>query len=91
MQGMYGSGYGGSLGVNNVDVLLQVTVKINAINFTEYKITGSAMTHSNGSTLPSEYQPVLMAIYKGDRSDYGIKNARINLYSKSGRTKRQMI
>ena len=91
MQGIYGSGYGGSLGVNNVDVLLQGTVKINAINFTEYKITGSAMTHSNGSTLPSEYQPVLMAIYKGDRSDYGIKNARINLYSKSGRIKRQMI
>ena len=91
MQGIYGSGYGGSLGVNNVDVLLQGTVKINSINFTEYKITGSAMTHSNGSTLPPEYQPVLMAIYKGDRSDYGIKNARINLYSKSGRTKRQMI
>ena len=91
MQGIYGSGYGGSLGINNVDVLLQGTVKINAINFTEYKITGSAMTHSNGSTLPPEYQPVLMAIYKGDRSDYGIKNARINLYSKSGPTKRQMI
>ena len=91
MQGIYGSGYGGSLSANNVDVLLQGTVKINSINFTEYKITGSAMTHSNGSTLPSEYQPVLMAIYKGDRSDYGIKNARINLYSKSGRTKRQMV
>ena len=91
MQGIYGSGYGGSLGVNNVDVLLQGSVKINSINSIEYKITGSAMTHSNGSTLPPEYQPVLMAIYKGDRSDYGIKNARINLYSKSGRTKRQMI
>ena len=91
MQGIYGSGYGGSIGVNNVDVLLQGTVKINAINSTEYKITGSAMTHSNGSTLPPEYQPVLMAIYKGDRSDYGIKNARINLYSKSGRKKRQMV
>ena len=91
MQGIYGSGYGGSFGVNNVDVLLQGTVNINSISFTEYKITGSAMTHSNGSTLPPEYQPVLMAIYKGDRSDYGIKNARINLYSKSGRTKRQMV
>ena len=91
MQAIYGSGYGGSFGINNVNVVLQGTVGINAISFTEYKITGSAMTHSNGSTLPPEYQPVLMAIYKGDRSDYGIKNARINLYSKSGRTKRQMI
>ena len=91
MKAIYGSGYGGSFGVNNVNVLLQGTVRINAISFTEYKITGSAMTHSNGSTLPAEYQPVLMAIYKGDRSDYGIKNARINLYSKSGRKKRQMV
>ena len=91
MQGIYGSGFGGSFGVNNVNVLLQGTVRINAISFTEYEITGSAMTHSNGSTLPPEYQPVLMAIYKGDRSDYGIKNARINLYSKSGRKKRQMV
>ena len=91
MQAIYGSSYGGSFGINNVDVVLQGTVRINSISPTEYKITGSAMTHSNGSTLPPEYQPVLMAIYKGDRSDYGIKNARINLYSKSGRTKRQMI
>ena len=91
MQAIYGSGYGGSIGINNVDVVLQGTVRINSISPTEYKITGSAMTHSNGSTLPPEYQPVLMAIYKGDRSDYGIKNARINLYSKSGRKKRQMV
>ena len=91
MQGIYGSGYGGSFGANNVNVLLQGSVRINSVSSTEYEITGSAMTHSNGSTLPPEYQPVLMAIYKGDRSDYGIKNARINLYSKSGRTKRQMI
>ena len=91
MQGIYGSGYGGSLGVNNVDVLLQGTVKINAINFTEYKITGSAMTHSNGSTLPSEYQPVLMAIYKGERNNYGIKNARLVISAIGGRTKKQMV
>ena len=91
MQGIYGSGYGGSFGANNVNVLLQGSVRINSVSSTEYEITGSAMTHSNGSTLPPEYQPVLMAIYKGDRSDYGIKNARINLYSKSGRKKRQMV
>ena len=91
MQGIYGSGYGGSLGVNNVDVLLQGTVKINSINFTEYKITGSAMTHSNGSTLPPEYQPILMAIYKGERNNYGIKNARLVISAIGGRTKKQMV
>ena len=31
------------------------------------------MTHSNGSTLPLEYQPVLMAIYKGDRTAMVLK------------------
>ena len=91
MQGIYGTGYGGSFGVNNVNVLLQGSVKINAISSTEYKITGSAMTHSNGATLPPEYQPVLMAIYKGDRSNYGIKNARLVISAKGGRTKRQMV
>ena len=91
MQGIYGSGYGGSIGVNNVDVLLQGTVKINAINSTEYKITGSAMTHSNGSTLPPEYQPVLMAIYKGERNNYGIKNARLVISAIGGRRIKQMV
>ena len=91
MQAIYGSGYGGSFGINNVNVVLQGTVKINAISPTEYKITGSAMTHNNGSTLPSEYEPVLMAIYKGERNNYGIKNARLVISATGGRTKKQMV
>ena len=91
MQAIYGSSYGGSFGVNNVNVVLQGTVKINAVSPTEYKITGSAMTHNNGSTLPSEYEPVLMAIYKGERNNYGIKNARLVISATGGRTKKQMV
>ena len=91
MQAIYGSGYGGSIGINNVDVVLQGTVSINSISFTEYKITGSAMTHNNGSTLPSEYEPVLMAIYKGERNNYGIKNARLVISAISGRRITQMV
>ena len=91
MQAIYGSGYGGSFGINNVDVVLQGTVRINSISPTEYKITGSAMTHNNGSTLPSEYEPVLMAIYKGERNNYGIKNARLVISAIGGRTKKQMV
>ena len=66
---------------------------VNWINntFSEYKITGSAMTHNNGSTLPSEYEPVLMAIYKGERNNYGIKNARLVISAIGGRTKKQMV
>ena len=91
MQAIYGSGYGGSFGINNVDVVLQGTVRINSISPTEYKITGSAMTHNNGSTLPSEYEPVLMAIYKGERNNYGIKNARLVISAIGGRTNKQMV
>ena len=91
MQAIYGSGYGGSIGINNVDVVLQGTVKINAVSSTEYKITGSAMTHNNGSTLQSEYEPVLMAIYKGERNNYGIKNARLVISAIGGRRITQMV
>ena len=91
MQAIYGSGYGGSFGINNVNVVLQGTVRINAISFTEYKITGSAMTHNNGSTLPPEYEPVLMAIYKGERNNYGIKNARLVISAIGGRRVTQMV
>jgi len=91
MQAIYGSGYGGSFGINNVNVVLQGTVRINAISFTEYKITGSAMTHNNGSTLPPEYEPVIMAIYKGERNNYGIKNARLVMSAIGGRRITQMV
>ena len=91
MQAIYGSGYGGSFGINNVDVVLQGTARINSISPTEYKITGSAMTHNNGSTLPPEYEPVLMAIYKGERNNYGIKNARLVISAIGGRRVTQMV
>ena len=91
MQGIYGSGYGGSFGINNVNVVMQGTATINSISPTEYKITGSAMTHNNGSTLPSEYEPVLMAIYKGERNNYGIKNARLVISAIGGRRITQMV
>ena len=91
MQGIYGSGYGGSFGINNVDVVMQGTASINSISPTEYKIIGSAMTHNNGSTLPPEYEPVLMAIYKGERNNYGIKNARLVISAIGGRRITQMV
>ena len=91
MQAIYGSGYGGSFGINNVDVVMQGTATINSISPTEYKIIGSAMTHNNGSTLPPEYEPVLMAIYKGERNNYGIKNARLVISAIGGRRITQMV
>ena len=89
--GIYGNAYGGAPSINNVDVLLQGSVRINSINSTEYELTGSAMTHSNGDILPSLYQPALMAIYKGDRNDYGIKNARLVMNAIGGRRITQMV
>ena len=89
--GIYGNAFGGGFGVNNVDVLLQGSVRINSINSTEYKLTGSAMTHNNGDSLPPLYQPALMAIYKGDRNDYGVKNARLVMNAIGGRRITEMV
>ena len=89
--GIYGNAYGGGFNINNVDVLLQGSVRINSINSTDYQLTGSAMTHSNGDTLPPLYQPALMAIYKGDRNDYGIKNARLVMNAIGGRRITEMV
>ena len=89
--GIYGNAFGGGFGVNNVDVLLQGSVRINSINSSEYQLTGSAMTHNNGDSLPPSYQPALMAIYKGDRNDYGIKNARLVMNAIGGRRITEMV
>jgi hypothetical protein len=34
-------------------------------------------SHVNGDNMEGGYEPVFMAIYKGDRSDFGIKGARV--------------
>jgi hypothetical protein len=55
--------------------MLQGNVKLTKAG-SYYKISATH-THTNGDKMEGDYEPVFMAIYKGDRSDFGIKGTRV--------------
>lgn len=75
MMAAYGNEYGGGFSRQNVTLMLQggITLQKKA---GVYAITGYH-THENGDSFTSGYEPVFMAIYKGDRSDFGIRGTRV--------------
>ena len=75
MLSVYGNAYGGSYNTQNVTLMLQGDVVLNKTNST-YNITAKH-THLNGEDMTGDYEPVFMAIYKGDRSDYNVTGTRI--------------
>jgi hypothetical protein len=77
-------------GINNVDVLLQGTVKLKKTG-SSYEVTSSIHTKSNGQPISGLYEPILLAVYKGDRSDHGIKGARITINPLGGRTVKEYV
>jgi len=91
MMAVYGNGYGGGPSIQNVDVLLQGTVNITRTGVGKYKLVASSQTHSNGDSIGGAYEPVFMCIYKGDRSNYGIKGARMVISGKGGRSIKQYV
>lgn len=76
---VYGVDYGSGkpLGLQNVSVVLQGPV--------ELKKKGSAYvfdanhSHENGEDITGDFEPVFMAVYKGDRSNFGVKGARFGI------------
>ena len=88
---VYGSNYGGAKGINNVDILLQGTVTIISRGNGQYNLQASGHTHNNGTGMTGTYEPVFMAIYKGDRSQAGLAGARTVISSRGGRSVTQWI
>lgn len=81
---VYGNQYGKALGEQNVSVLLQGPVGVTKIGST-YSFTANHV-HFNGDSVDSGgFEPVFMAIYKGDRSDAGVKGTRIVISPIQGR------
>jgi len=80
---VYGNQYGRPLGRQNVSIMIQGPVKL--------KMSGSAYefvsnhVHLNGEDMTGGFEPVLTAIYKGDRSDAGVKGTRIVIMPIEGR------
>jgi len=91
MMAVYGNSYGGATNVQNVDLLLQGTVRVSPAGPGKYKLSASAQTHNNGEELVGGNEPVFMAIYKGDRNNYGVKGARMVISAKGGRNIREYI
>jgi hypothetical protein len=71
----YGNQFGKVFGRQNVTLMLQGAITL-AKQGSAYTIKGYH-THLNGEALTQGYEPVFMAIYKGDRSDFDIKGTRV--------------
>ena len=84
MLSVYGNKFGGILGQQNVSMLLQGPVKL--VKKGKYFVIKANHEHYNGDSVDGDgYDPVLMAIYKGDRSDAGIPGTRVVISPVGGR------
>jgi len=81
---VYGNKYkSGKLGRQNVSILLQGPVKL--VKSKNYYELQSNHTSINGDIMTGDYAPVFMAIYKGDRNNFGVKGARFAIQPKASR------
>ena len=85
MISIYGNGFGGKRGPQNVDVILQGSVTIS-----NGQLVAPNM-HSNGEPVKGAFEPAMMAMYKGDRSNFGIKGSRFSMYPIGGRKVHRQI
>lgn len=74
---VYGNQFGHTYGRQNVNIVLQGDIKL-AKKGSNYTLT-SNHTALNGEEMTGPYEPVFMATYKGDRSDFGVGGARITI------------
>lgn len=72
---IYGNQYGNEFGRQNVNLVLQGDISLIDCG-NHYQLTATHI-HHNGDDMVDDYEPVFMAIYKGDRNDCGIKNTRM--------------
>ena len=80
----FGKDFGKARGISNVDLILQGHPTIKKGPNGSYILNG-IHTWGNGDIPSGEYEPVLTARFASDRSDFGIKGARITAYPSGGR------
>jgi hypothetical protein len=80
---IYGNQFGKVLGRQNVTLLLQGNIKL--VQQGELFTLQSFHSHLNGDLMSPEFEPVFLAIYKGDRSDFGIKGVRVVIAPRASR------
>jgi len=81
----FGKDFGsGAFGVNNITCILQGIVELTPVG--KYYMLEADNIWLNGETPTDDYNPVLMAIYKGkSRRDFQIEGARFSIYPEGGR------
>lgn len=70
-------GVGHAMGRQNVSLVLQGAVKISKVG--HRYVFGANHAHENGEDITGPFEPVLMAMYKGDRSNFGVQGARFGI------------
>lgn len=83
MMSIYGNEYGNSYGRQNVSIVMQGPIKL-VQKQNAYVMTANHV-HYNGEKIDGDFEPVFLAVYKGDRSDAGILGTRITISPIGGR------
>lgn len=89
MMSMYGVEFGGKRSRQNVNVIIQgpITLAKSGKGF----CIKSNHVHYNGEMVDGGFVPVLMAIYKGDRDNFGVKGARFAIQPLESRKIKQFV
>lgn len=78
MIAVYGNQYGSDFGPQNVQLVAQGSLHLTTYG-SSYRLEANHI-HLNGESFDgTEFEPVFMGIYKGDRSNYGITGLRVGI------------
>lgn len=86
---VYGVDFGKRLGQQNVSILIQGPVKL-VQSGKSFKFVSNHI-HFNGDAITGDFEPVLMAIYKGDRNNFNVKGARFAIQPIGSRKITEMV
>lgn len=90
MMACFGIDYGKELGLNNVNAIMQGSLLLKNQGDC-YLLKGSHNVIQNGILPDYSYEPVFIAVHKKDRSDHGIKDARVTINPIGGRKIKDFI
>jgi hypothetical protein len=87
MMAVYGVNYAkGTLDVNRVDVLIQGDPGLKLLSNGDFELTGTGHVHYLPEKMTGGFEPVLAIIYKGDRTQLGLRGGRASIYPMGGRS-----
>jgi len=90
MMACFGIDYGKNFGLNNVNAIMQGNLILKNQGDC-YLLKGSHNVIQNGTVPDYSYEPVFIAVHKKDRSDHGIKDARVTINPIGGRKIKDFI